>query len=62
MKASHVLAAMGEAELAGSAIRVSGGWATTEDDWNRFVDAWLAARARQAERHTRHAAPAAAGV
>ena len=62
VKASHVLAAMGEAELAGSAIRVSGGWATTEDDWNRFVDAWLAARARQAERHTRHAAPAAAGV
>ncbi|WP_374570361.1 cysteine desulfurase family protein [Phenylobacterium sp.] len=46
---SHVLAAMGQGDLAGCAIRVSGGWATTKEDWNRFVEAW-----RQA--HDRHAA------
>lgn len=39
--ASHVLSAMGLApELAGSAIRVSLGWASTGDDVNRFLDAW----------------------
>lgn len=49
VKASPVLAAMGQADLAGSAIRVSGGWPTSETDWNRFADAWL-------EAHSRHAA------
>lgn len=48
-KASPVLAAMGQGELAGCAIRVSGGWATQQSDWNRLVDAWL-------ESHSRHAA------
>ena len=47
---SHVLEAMGAGDLAGCAIRVSGGWATTEDDWTQFVDAWLEADARQAAR------------
>lgn len=47
---SHVLEAMGAGDLAGCAIRVSGGWATTEDDWTQFVDAWLEADARQATR------------
>lgn len=38
---SHVLTAMGAPrELAGSAIRVSGGWATTEVEICRFTDAW----------------------
>jgi len=50
VKASHVLTAMGHAELAGCAIRVSGGWDTTEEDWNRFADAWLEAHARHAAR------------
>ncbi len=40
---------MGLRDLAGSALRVSGGWATTQDDWGRFLDAWLAAF----ERHNR---------
>jgi cysteine desulfurase len=50
VKASPVLAAMGQGELASCAIRVSGGWDTTEADWNSFVEAWLAAHARHAAR------------
>ena len=49
VKASPVLEAMRQGELASCAIRVSGGWATTEDDWTRFADAWF-------EAHDRHAA------
>jgi cysteine desulfurase len=51
VKASPVLQAMGQGELSGCAIRVSGGWSTTEADWNRFVEAWSAARARHTARH-----------
>lgn len=49
VKASPVLAAMNLGDLAACAIRVSGGWDTTEADWATFADAWL-------EAHTRHAA------
>ena len=48
---SHVLSAMGwPDDLAGSSIRVSLGWATTEDDVARFLDAYerLAAKAEAA--------------
>lgn len=49
--ASHVLLAMGvERSLAGSAIRVSGGWNTTEADWLAFTSAWLALQARLAKK------------
>lgn len=51
VKASPVLSAMGQGELAACAIRVSGGWNTTEADWTRFAEAWLEARARHAARH-----------
>ncbi|WP_309606267.1 cysteine desulfurase family protein [Phenylobacterium sp.] len=51
VKASPVLEAMGQGELSGCAIRVSGGWNTTEADWNRFVEAWFEAHARHAARH-----------
>lgn len=51
VKASHVLLAMGQGDLAGCAIRVSGGWNTTEADWSRFVDVWLEAHARHVARH-----------
>jgi cysteine desulfurase len=57
VKGSAVLAAMGQGDLAACAIRVSGGWATTEADWNTFVDAWLSAR--QAARRRQ---PAAVGA
>jgi cysteine desulfurase len=51
VKASPVLEAMGQGALAGCAIRVSAGWNTTQDDWDRFVEAWSAAHARHAARH-----------
>lgn len=50
VKASHVLVAMGQADLAPAAIRVSGGWDTSEADWTRFADAWLEAHARHVAR------------
>ena len=48
--ASHVVLAMGRPDLAGAAIRVSGGWGSTEEDWARFADAWLVAYARHTAR------------
>jgi cysteine desulfurase len=50
VKSSPVLTAMGLHDLAACAIRVSGGWDTTEQDWSRFADAWLEAHARHAAR------------
>jgi cysteine desulfurase len=50
--ASKVLTAMGQGALAGQAIRVSSGWATTLEDWDRFVSVWLAAHARHRARRS----------
>jgi cysteine desulfurase len=50
MKPSDVVAAMGRPDLAPFAIRVSGGWGSTEDDWVRAGDAWLDLYARHAAR------------
>lgn len=50
VKASHVLVAMDQGDLASCAIRVSGGWNTTEADWNRFADVWFEAYQRFAAR------------
>ena len=50
VKSSHVVEAMGHGDLGACSLRVSGGWATTEADWSKFVDAWLQAHARQASR------------
>jgi cysteine desulfurase len=51
VKASRVLAAMGcDRDIAGSAIRVSLGWATTQDDMDRLFAAWCALRERMARR------------
>jgi cysteine desulfurase len=47
---SAVIKAMGFADLAGCALRVSGGWATTKQDWAGFAQAWLKAHARVAGR------------
>ncbi|CAN5524648.1 cysteine desulfurase family protein [soil metagenome] len=46
VKASRVVDAMGRPDLAPFALRVSGGWATTEQDWISCGDAWLAAYSR----------------
>ncbi len=51
VKPSGVLQAMGLGTLANGALRASGGWATTSQDWERFTEVWLAARARHAARH-----------
>ncbi len=56
VKASRVLEAMGQTELAGAAIRVSGGWSTRPDDWKQMVEAWITAYDRHAARRR---APAA---
>ncbi|WP_374514412.1 cysteine desulfurase family protein [Brevundimonas sp.] len=40
---SKTMLAMGLEPLATGAVRVSGGWGTTEQDWIRFADAWIAA-------------------
>lgn len=50
MKPSDVVAAMGRADLAPFAVRISGGWNSTEDDWRRAGDAWLEAYARHLAR------------
>ena len=43
VEASHVLRALGASDaLGGCAIRVSMGWATTEDEIERFLGAWRA--------------------
>lgn len=56
VRPSHVLTAMGAGDLAGCAIRVSGGWATTAEDWKHMVEAWKRAYDRHAARRR---APAA---
>jgi cysteine desulfurase len=56
VKASHVLTAMGLGELAGCAIRISGGWATTQEDWAACAQAWEQVHSRHAARRR---APAA---
>jgi cysteine desulfurase len=46
VKASHVLTAMGLGDLAACAVRVSGGWATTQADWAAFAQAWRQSHSR----------------
>lgn len=49
-KPSRAIVAMGRMDLATGGVRVSGGWGTTEEDWNRFAEAWVKAWSRQRER------------
>ncbi|MET0295647.1 MAG: cysteine desulfurase family protein [Phenylobacterium sp.] len=56
VKPSHVLTAMGLGEIAGCSLRASGGWATSEVDWRRLVEAWAEVTGRHAARRR---APAA---
>ncbi|WP_148212365.1 cysteine desulfurase family protein [Candidatus Puniceispirillum marinum] len=41
VKTSHVLAAMGAGDLAGQAVRISGGWQTKKTDFERLADVFL---------------------
>lgn len=56
VKASPVLMAMGQGDLASCAIRVSGGWDTTQSDWNTFTVVWLDAHDRHVQRRMRKSA------
>ncbi|MDQ0462900.1 cysteine desulfurase [Caulobacter ginsengisoli] len=57
VKASRVVEAMGRPDLAPFAIRVSGGWDSTQEDWRRCGDAWSEALERHlARRQTREVA------
>jgi cysteine desulfurase len=51
LKPSDTIIAMGREDLAGSTIRISGGWATTEEDWALCGDVWLDTYAKHAARH-----------
>jgi cysteine desulfurase len=42
VKASRVVAAMGYPELADKVLRISAGWTTQTEDWQRFYDVWSA--------------------
>jgi cysteine desulfurase len=50
MKPSQVVSAMGRPDLASCAIRISGGWASTENDWVRCGEAWIEAHQRRSKR------------
>jgi cysteine desulfurase len=57
VKASRVVEAMGRTDLAPYAIRISGGWNSTQEDWRRCGDAWLEALQRHlARRQTKEVA------
>ena len=56
VKVSPILAAMGLSDIAGNAIRGSGGWSTTEADWTAFVEAWIQIQQRTAARASASAA------
>jgi cysteine desulfurase len=47
---SRVLEAMGLGDLAGCAIRLSGGWSTTAEDWRTAAAAWIELHTRLASR------------
>lgn len=49
-KPSRTILATGRIDLASGGLRASGGWATTENDWQRFADAWAAAYVAQLAR------------
>lgn len=49
-KPSKAISAMGLHHLATGGVRVSGGWGTTEADWTRFADAWVAAYGKHQSR------------
>ena len=57
VRGSKAVEAMGRPDLAPYTLRVSGGWASTEADWQVFTDAWLSAHAHHRLRHA--AQPAA---
>lgn len=50
VRASRVVEAMGREDLAPYALRVSGGWASTAEDWERCGEVWVEAYRKVAAR------------
>jgi cysteine desulfurase len=50
VRESRVVVAMGRADLAPFAVRVSGGWATRDEDWRLCAQAWTDIHARRSAR------------
>jgi len=50
VKPSDVVKAMGRSDLATCSVRISGGWASERQDWDRCGDAWLHAFERRSAR------------
>jgi cysteine desulfurase len=40
VKPSRILTVMGLGDMAGNVLRISSGWRSSADDWNRFYDVW----------------------
>jgi cysteine desulfurase len=55
VRPSEVVTAMGRPDLAPFSVRISGGWASTAEDWMNCGDAWLAAHERLAARRREYA-------
>jgi len=55
VKASRVVAAMGRGDLAPFSLRISGGWASTPDDWRACAKAWSDIQARRRARQPQFA-------
>ena len=53
VKASRVVTAMGRPDLADKVLRISGGWTTTTEDWQRFYDVWSKGYEVYLKRHTK---------
>ena len=53
VKSSRIVAAMGLDGMAGKALRVSGGWTTTPEDWTRFYDVWSKGYEAYLKRHVK---------
>ncbi len=52
VRPSRVLEAMGLGDLAGCAIRLSGGWSTRPEDWRIAAETWIDLKTRrQSRRH-----------
>lgn len=56
VKASRIVTAMGRPELAEKVLRVSAGWTTTPDYWQRFYDVWSKGYEVYLKRHAKEMA------
>ncbi|MDI7774819.1 aminotransferase class V-fold PLP-dependent enzyme [Asticcacaulis sp. EMRT-3] len=53
VKSSRIVSAMGRDDLADKALRVSAGWTTKPEDWQRFYDVWSMGYEAYLKRHAK---------